>query len=158
MFTATFKVLLNIIGDGATSAQRAEAYAAYEALTFFDFVFILHLIRKVFEIHDIPCQTLQQQSQDILNSMHLVSSIESLLQKLRDEGWNGLIVNVRSFCDSIYTPIPDSNAHYNARKGRSHHRQDNITLEDYYKVDIFNTIIDTQLQELNDKFNNHTME
>ncbi|GMI87762.1 hypothetical protein like AT1G19260 [Hibiscus trionum] len=151
-------VLLNIINDGTTSAQRAEADAAYEALISFEFVFILHLMRKVFEISDMLCQTLQQQSQDILNTMHLVSSTKPLLQKLRDGGWNNLIVKVRSFCDSINIPIPDLNARYVARKGRARHQQDDITLEHHYKIDIFNTVIDTQLQELNDKFIDHTIE
>ncbi|KAL4346995.1 hypothetical protein GQ457_17G015670 [Hibiscus cannabinus] len=158
MFSATCEVLLNIIDDGATSTQRAEADATYEALTSFEFVFILHLMKKVLEISDMLCQTLQQQSQDILNLMHLVSSTKSLLQKLRDEGWDDLIVKVRSFCDSINIPIPDLNVHYVARKGRNRLQQDDITLEHHYKIDIFNNVIDTQLQELNDKFNDHTME
>ncbi|KAL4290170.1 hypothetical protein GQ457_14G001000 [Hibiscus cannabinus] len=158
MFSATCEVLLNIIDDGATSTQRAVADATYEALTSFEFVFILHLMKKVLEISDMLCQTLQQKSQDILNAMHLVSSTKSLLQKLRDEGWDDLIVKVRSFCDSINIPIPDLNVHYVARKGRNCLQQDGITLEHHYKIDIFNNVIDTQLQELNDKFSDHTME
>ena len=46
MFSTTCEVLLNIIEDGATLAQRGKADAAYEAMTSFEFVFILHLMEK----------------------------------------------------------------------------------------------------------------
>ncbi len=79
-------ILLNIIDDGAIFAQCGDVDAAYEALTSFEFVFILHLKRKILEISNLLCQTLQIQSQDILNAMHLISSIKLLVQRLRDEG------------------------------------------------------------------------
>ena len=37
------------------------------------------------EITDKLCQALQSQSQDILNSMHLVSSTKALIQKFRND-------------------------------------------------------------------------
>ena len=37
MFSATCEVLLNIIEDGATPAQRGEADATYELMTSFEF-------------------------------------------------------------------------------------------------------------------------
>lgn len=62
IFSATCEVLLNIINDEATSAQRGEAYVAYEILTSFELVFILHLMRRVLEISNLLCQILQLQS------------------------------------------------------------------------------------------------
>ena len=50
------------------------------------------------------------------------------------------------------------NARYVARCGRACHQQEDIRNEHYYKVDIFNVRIDSQLQELNHLFNEHTME
>ena len=50
---------------------------AYEGLTSFEFVFILHLEKETMEITDKFCQALQSQSQDILNAMHLVSSTKA---------------------------------------------------------------------------------
>lgn len=55
IFSATCEALLNIIEDGTISTQRADADAtykayadvAYEALTSFEFVLILHMIRKL---------------------------------------------------------------------------------------------------------------
>ena len=50
------------------------------------------------------------------------------------------------------------NACYVARFGRTCHQQEDIRNEHYYKVDILNVRIDSQLQELNHLFNEHTME
>ncbi|XP_042405017.1 zinc finger MYM-type protein 1-like [Zingiber officinale] len=91
-------VLLNIIDDGTTPAQRGDADAAYE-------------------------------SQDILNAMHLVSSTKLLIQKLRDDGWDELVADMKSFCQALSIPIPDFNAQYIARRGRAHHQQDEITVD-----------------------------
>ena len=43
MFSATCFVLLNIIEDDTNAFQRGDANAAYEVMTIFEFVFILHL-------------------------------------------------------------------------------------------------------------------
>ncbi|KAM6540555.1 hypothetical protein CsatB_005002 [Cannabis sativa] len=158
MFSATCEVLLNIIEDGTTFAQRGDADATYEAATSFEFVFILHLMKKILEISNILCQALQLQSQDILNAMHLVSSTKILIQKLREDGWNELVDEVKSFCEPINILVPNFNAHYTARRGRARGQQGVITVEHYYRVDIFNAVVDFQLQELNNKFNDNTVE
>ena len=51
-FSATCVVLLNIIDDGGTYLQKGDADAAYEAMTTFEFVFILHLMKEIMEIAD----------------------------------------------------------------------------------------------------------
>ena len=58
MFTSTVEVLQNII-DGE---HRAEGEPAYDGLTSFEFVFILHLEKETMEITDKLCQVLQSQS------------------------------------------------------------------------------------------------
>ena len=73
MFSATCVVLLNIVDEGTTS-QRGDADSSYEALTSYEFVFILHLMKAIMEITDLLCQALQCKSQNILNAMQLVSS------------------------------------------------------------------------------------
>ncbi|XP_025665281.1 uncharacterized protein [Arachis hypogaea] len=86
MFTATNIVLNNIIEDGTTYAQRGEAYGVSKILLSFEFVFTLHLMKEIMGITNVLCQALQQQSQDILNAMHIVSTSKLLLQQLRDGG------------------------------------------------------------------------
>ncbi|KDO38607.1 hypothetical protein CISIN_1g040950mg, partial [Citrus sinensis] len=74
-----------------------DADAAYEVMTTFEFVFILHLMKEIMAITDILCQALQSKSQDVLHAMHLVSSTKGLIQKFRDDGWINLLDQVKSF-------------------------------------------------------------
>ncbi|XP_065621325.1 uncharacterized protein LOC112010965 [Quercus suber] len=136
MFTSTVEVLQNIIDDAIDGEHRAEAESAYEGLTSFEFVFILHLEKETMEITDKLCQALQSQSQDILNAMHLVSSTKTLVKKFRDDGWDGLLTTVISFCEKHCIDVLDMNARYVLRRGRAH----------------------SQLQELNYRFDEDAME
>ena len=112
MFTSTVEVLQNIIDDAIDGEHWAEAELAYEGLTSFEFVFIVHLEKETMEITDKLCQDLQSQSQDILNVMHLVSSTKALIQKFRDDGWDGLLTTVISFCEKHCIDVLDMNARY----------------------------------------------
>ena len=103
------------------------------------------------EITDKLCQVLQSQSQDILNAMHLVSSIKALIQKFRDDGSDGLLTTMISFCEKHCIDVLDMNARYVVRRGRARNQQDNITNEHY-------ATIDSQLYELNYRFNEDAME
>ncbi|KAL4643199.1 hypothetical protein ACB092_02G076600 [Castanea dentata] len=141
MFTPTLEVLQNIIDDAILGEHWAEAESAYESLTSFEFVFILHLEKETMDITDKLCQALQSQSQDILNAVHLVSSTKALIQKFRDDGWDGLLTTLISFCEKHSIDVPYMNARY-------HH----------YRVNIFYATIDSQLQEINHRFNEDTME
>ncbi|XP_075650101.1 uncharacterized protein LOC142620650 [Castanea sativa] len=110
------------------------------------------------EITDKLCQALQSQSQDILNAMHLVSSTKALIQKFRDDGCDGLLTTLISFCEKHSIDVPNMNARYVARRGQARNQQDNVTIEHHYQVNIFYAAIDSQLQELNYQFNEDAME
>ena len=97
------------------------------------------------EITDKLCQVLQSQSQDILNAMHLVSFTKALIQKFRDDGSDGLLTTMISFCEKHCIDVLDMNARYVPRRGRTHNQQDNITIEHHYRVNIFYATIDSQL-------------
>ncbi|XP_052295941.1 uncharacterized protein LOC107178787 isoform X4 [Citrus sinensis] len=158
MFSATCSVLLNIIEDGTNAFQRGDADAAYEAMTSFEFVFILHLMKEIMAITDILCQALQSKSQDILHAMHLVSSTKALIQKFRDDGWITLLNQVKSFCEVRNIDIPEMNAQYVARQGRARRQEDNFTVAEHYRVNLFYAVIDCQLQELSSRFNEHAVQ
>ncbi|XP_071939208.1 uncharacterized protein [Coffea arabica] len=110
------------------------------------------------EITHLLCIALQHKSQDILNAMHLVSSTTKLLKNFRDSGWDDFLVKVKLFCEQHQIDIPCMNAQYIARRGRSRSHHDEISVEHYYRVDIFLATIDYQLQELHSRFNDHTVE
>ncbi|XP_020239775.1 uncharacterized protein LOC109818657 [Cajanus cajan] len=158
MYDATCSVLEKIIVDGSTYSQRGDADNAYKSLTSFEFILILHLMREIMGITDVLCQALQQQSQDVVNAMHLVRSTKTLIQNLREEGWDKLLKNVTSFCEKHDIEVPQFSASYVARQGRSRHQKDHITVEHYLRVEIFFVTIDKQLQELNCRFNDQAME
>ncbi|XP_023729163.1 uncharacterized protein LOC111876821 [Lactuca sativa] len=90
MFSPTCEVLLKIIKDGI-GPIKGDADSAYEAITTFEFIFVLHLEKEIMEITDLLCQALQRQSQDICNALRLVASTKLLLQKMKDERWDGLL-------------------------------------------------------------------
>ena len=115
MFTLIVEILQNIIDNAIDGEHRAEAESAYDGLTSFEFVFILHFKKETMEITDKLCQALQSQSQDILNAMHLVSSTKTLIQKCRDDGWDSLLTTVISFCEKHCIDVQNMNAHYVAR-------------------------------------------
>ena len=74
MFDATGKVINTIFKKGANYKQHSDAEGVYQVLTSFEFILILHLMKKIMGITNVRCQVLQQHSQDLLNVMHLVST------------------------------------------------------------------------------------
>jgi hypothetical protein len=75
---------------------------------------------------------------------------KKLIQKLRDDGWDNLLENIVSFSNKSEIDIPDLSARYIENRG--HNQKNHITMEHHYYFDIFNTIINFQLQELDSRF------
>ncbi|XP_030936530.1 uncharacterized protein LOC115961743 [Quercus lobata] len=75
-----------------------------------------------------------------------------------DDGWDGLLTTVISFCEKHRIDVLDMNARYVARRGRARNQPNNVTNEHHYRVNIFYATIDSQLQELNYRFNEDAME
>ena len=69
--------------------------------------------------------------------MHLVSSIKALIQKFRDDGSDGLLTTVISFCEKYCIDVLDMNPCYVGRQGRACNQQDNVAIEHHYRVNIF---------------------
>ncbi|XP_027171801.1 uncharacterized protein LOC113771421 [Coffea eugenioides] len=158
MFNAPCVALSNITVDGGSYSQHGDANFALNQLLSFKFVFTLHLMKDIMEITHLLCIALQCKSQDILIAMHLVSSTTKLLENFRDSGCDNFLVKVKLFCEQHQIDIPCMNAQYIARRGRSQSHHDEISMEHYYRVDIFLATIDYQLQELHSRFNDHIVE
>ncbi|KAL1150355.1 hypothetical protein V6Z11_A10G253100 [Gossypium hirsutum] len=155
MYNATSTILENLKNTTSNYSQRGDAHNAYNRLRSFEFIFILHVMKKILGKTDNLCQALQRRSQDILNAMSLVLTTKDLIQKLRDDGWNELLKNVISFCETSELDFPDMNAQYIV--GRSRNKKEDVTVEHHYRVDIFFATIDTQLQELKSRFNENVV-
>ncbi|KAG6639849.1 hypothetical protein CIPAW_10G130700 [Carya illinoinensis] len=93
----------------------------------------------------------------ILCAMSLVSTMKVLIQNLRDDGWESLLIDVKSFCEKHQIDIPDMNDQYTGARDKSHRQIDKST-EHHFRIDIFTAAVDFQLQELNNRFNDHTID
>jgi hypothetical protein len=160
LFRPTCSVLEIISKEGINYAQRGDVEAAYIVLSLFEFVLILHLMKQVMGFTNSLCQASQQNSQDILNAMTVVSTTKLFLQKLRNEEWEPFLDNVKSFCERNEIEVPNMNASYTRAWGRSHCQDEKslIIMEHHFRIDIFITAIDFHLQELVSRFNEHAME
>ncbi|XP_042412603.1 uncharacterized protein LOC122001761 [Zingiber officinale] len=156
-YNAIINVLENIVTYGSSTSMRGEAGGSLIVMKSFDFIFILHLMHKIMGITDLLCRALQHKSLDIINAMDLVSTTKALLLTLRNDGFDILLSYVKSFCTRLDIDIPDMSAHYK-HSSRSCRQKDTITVEHHFHYDIFNTTIDFQLEELNSRFSDETVE
>ncbi|QHN84741.1 Zinc finger MYM-type protein [Arachis hypogaea] len=157
MFDATCEVLEKSTEEGNFSTC-GDASAAYDAITSFEFVFVLHLMRNILEVSHDLCQALQRKNQDILNALTLVSTTKTLIQRMRESSWEAFIKEVILFCEKHEVEVPDMNALHIPRRGRTRKIVDQISVEHHYCVNLFLAVIDTQLQELNGRFNDNMVE
>ncbi|XP_024200645.1 zinc finger MYM-type protein 1-like [Rosa chinensis] len=158
LYNSTSSILKNMIDNGLNGKIRGEALGASKALRSFDFVFCLLLLDKTMGITNAFCKSLQEQSQEIINAMNLVSSMKGRLKKLREDGWVDFFASLISFCDAHTIDAPDFSARQMEGTGRLSQQQNCVTIEHYYRVEIFNAVIDFQLMELNSRFNEQTRE
>ncbi|XP_025692337.1 uncharacterized protein [Arachis hypogaea] len=157
MFDATCEVLEKSTEEGNFST-RGDASAAYDAITSFEFVFVLYLMRNILEVSHDLCQALQQKNQDILNALTLVSTTKTLIQRMRESSWEAFIKDVILFCEKHEVEVLNMNALHIPRRGRTRKIVDQISVEHHYRVNLFLAVIDTQLQELNGRFNDNMVE
>lgn len=144
--------VLEIIKDDTTlmHAKRSEASGLMMRMQTFEFVLLLNMMINVLAITNELSQALQRKDQDIVNAMNLVKVSKMLLQKTRDNGWDNLFEKTSTFCIKHDIDIPDMGSEF-ALQGRAK-RRGSVTHLHHYKVDIFYAVIDTQLEELNDRF------
>lgn len=79
------------------------------------------------------------------------------MAKMRETGWD-VLMRVKLFCEEHKIDIPYLSARNVGRRGPSRRQQDDIDVKHYYLVDVFIATIYFQLQELNNRFKENTME
>jgi len=158
MYGATITVLESMVQEGSSNSLRGEAGGCLIMMKSFKFIFILYLMHKIIGITDLFCPALQQKSLDILNALDLVSTTKTLLQTLRDAGFDLLLANVQFVCTKYKIDIPHMNALYKKATSHSCQQQGSVTVYQHYHYDIFNSTIDFQLEELNSRFSDGTVE
>jgi hypothetical protein len=79
---------------------------------------------------------------------------------LKNEECEPFFDTVKSFCEKNEIDVFDMNARYTRAQGRSyrHDEEPSMTIEHHFRIDVFTTAIDFQLQELNNRFSEHKVE
>ena len=117
----------------------------------FDFVFSLYLMRTLLAVTNELSKALQRKDQDIANAMNLVKLCKERMQMMRDDGWDSFLIRL-CFCEKHGIVVPFMAGTF-VHRGRSRRKAPGITNLHYFQVDLFYSVIDMQLQELNDRFN-----
>uniref|UniRef100_A0A803Q5F8 TTF-type domain-containing protein n=1 Tax=Cannabis sativa TaxID=3483 RepID=A0A803Q5F8_CANSA len=152
MFSSILDVLEEITSDSLNSDQKYEASIMLQLVQTYDFIFSLHLVKNILGITNELSQVLQKGDQDIVNAMDLVKVCKEQLQVMRDNGWNSLVEEVSNFCVEFNIDVINIDGMYCAQ-GKSRRRAPKLTNFHYFRIDFFNSVIDLQLQELNNRFN-----
>jgi len=152
MFSSVIDVLEIVTKDGSTSEQRGDALALLNFIQTFEFAFLLHLMKIILGMTNELSQALPRKDQDIINAMTLVRLSKQQLSDLRNNEWESFMNDVSLFCSKQNIEIPNMEDKFIAQ-GRSRHRAEKTTNMHHFRIGIFNTVIDWQLNEFNDHFN-----
>ncbi|KAB2617242.1 zinc finger MYM-type protein 1-like [Pyrus ussuriensis x Pyrus communis] len=151
MFEAVMEVVEWIKSD-RNQDNLGEATRLFKDIQTFDFAFHLFLMRLILGITNELSQALQKKDQDIMNAMALVEVCKQILQSLKDDDFGDLFHDVEKFCEEHDIIIPNmEDLHF--VPGKSRRKAPKITNFHYYRVDLYFQVLDVQLTELNDHFN-----
>ncbi|KAK4254520.1 hypothetical protein QN277_009894 [Acacia crassicarpa] len=153
LFSPIISLMKIIEDEPKNDAARTDAGCILDVMGDFEFAFLLHLMKLILGTSYELSQALQRKDQDLLNVIGLVKVVKSRLQEVRDNGFDELLQETNSFANKYDIDIPNMNDVYRP-KGRSRQILESFTFLHYFKVELFNTVIETQVQELGDRFDN----
>lgn len=141
--------VLEIISElGSDSGQKYEADTLLDSLQCFSFIFCLHMLVRILAITDDLSRALQRKDQDILNVLNLVQVCKEQLKMMRESSWDSILDEVSAFCNKHHIEVEKMDDMFLTRGGPKHKAQV-ITDKHHYCVDLFYSVIDMQLEELN---------
>ncbi|XP_062197361.1 uncharacterized protein LOC133900270 [Phragmites australis] len=149
MWDSVVRVLSMIHGDERNPGRAAGLVRKMES---FSFVLNMKLMLQVLRITNELSLLLQRKDQNIVQSMSLLVDVKTRLVTLRNEGWEPLFKEVKSFCVAKKIPLPNMNKPI-PRWGRSRLDGDLITQEHHYRVDTFFAALDAIITEMDHRFN-----
>jgi hypothetical protein len=160
MFDASMEVVEWASMDASDLEKRAEALMVYERATSFEFTLCMFLMIKILSATNSLSQCLQRKDQDILNALRLVRMTKRSLQMLQNSGWDGIKKEAIEFCEEHDITVPSLNEIWVAR-GRPRRLpagHELRTIEDHFRIDLFNAVVDSTLAELNHRFSSEACE
>ena len=149
MWNSVVKVLSMIHEDERNTSRAGGLVRKMES---FSFVLNMKLMLKVLRITNELSQLLQKKDQNIVQAMSLLVDVKTRLITLRNEGWQPLLDEVKSFCIAKKIPVPNMDEPI-PRWGRSRLDGNLITQEYHYCVDTFLAALDAIITEMDHRFN-----
>ncbi|CAN6691395.1 unnamed protein product [Malus baccata var. baccata] len=142
-----FSILVDEARDVSVKEQMAMVlrYVDDNGHVIETFVVILGLINDL-------SQALQRKYQEIVNAMALVKSCKEKLHWMRNNGFDALVDEVSSFCEKHHIDVPNMEEAF-ILPGRSRRNAPIKTNCHHYRVELFIYVIDEQITELEDRFN-----
>ncbi|CAN1288818.1 Zinc finger MYM-type protein 1 [Linum perenne] len=119
-----------------TKKATAQASVVLIQIEDFEFVFMMKLMIEVLAITNAWSIALQNKDQDIVNAIHLVNA-----SKRRE---------TIKFCIEESIEVPNSSDIY-VCCGKSKRIRERVTCLHHFRVEVFYTVIDMQLQEINNR-------
>ncbi|CAN6551746.1 unnamed protein product [Malus baccata var. baccata] len=152
IFFNNASILVNIIGS---SCKRRDTFREKQ----------LEQIKKALDVGDLEMgrglilgitnelsQALQKKDQYIVNAMTLVEVCKQRLPSLRDYDFGDLLDDVQKFCEEPDIVVPNMED-LRFVPGKSRCKAPRLTNFHYYCVDLYFQVLNTQLNELNNRFN-----
>ena len=144
--------ILEITEEDDLCDQKVEAQSIMRLILSFEFVFALHLMKNILRIiNELSIALQKKKNQDIVNAMNLVKVSKQRLQVMRYDEWKSLLTDVSSFYIKHDIPILNMYEIFVVSRRLQRNTQQNINLH-HYRVKLFYTVIDLQLQVLNNRF------
>ncbi|CAN6716483.1 unnamed protein product [Malus baccata var. baccata] len=151
MFSSVVHVLQMVIDDNPNDSA-AEANKLMRVILTFEFVFHLFLMKVILGLTNDLSQALQRKDQEIVNAMALVKSCKEKLYWMRNNGFDALVDEVSSFCEKHHIDVPNMEEAF-ILPGRSRRYAPIKTNRHHYCVELFIYVIDEQITELENRFN-----
>ncbi|XP_022031981.1 zinc finger MYM-type protein 1-like [Helianthus annuus] len=152
LFPEVVTVLQYVKEDGDCSQQRTNAKGILSYFKKLEFVFYMHLMGDVLSYTNALSKHLQQKGKDLLEAANLINGTKRALNALRENGFESMLEKVTSFCEKNNITMVDMTESY----GNPRNRKNVITNLHHFEVDIFNEVLDMQLQELGNRFSEVT--
>ncbi|XP_015697514.1 zinc finger MYM-type protein 1-like isoform X2 [Oryza brachyantha] len=146
------KKVLFRVGKESKGAEAIGAQTMLEVFESFEFVFLLHSMNEIFGHTNDLCNALQRREQDVVNAMDLLEFTKVELDILREDyGWKEFLQKVTSFCVKHNVKVIDLDAKYKPIQRARKFYKDAFNYHRFH-ADMFLGVIDRQLQELNNRF------
>jgi hypothetical protein len=152
MWAPVLEILENISEDANDGDKKTQASGLIERMETFEYVFILHLMIRVLGKTQELSQCLQRKNQNIVRAIGLIGSVLTNMNDMRENGWDPLFEEVKSFCLKINIVMPNMEDTIQVR-GRSRCRGAKlVSYYHHFHHGILIVIIDQILTELNNRF------